>query len=251
MARRANPQSLIRHIGRHARFALNLEKLDEEYLPYRELAEKIAYLAQNIIEAKPKKIEITCYDNLEKYSNAFLNISLMPVLKYKSDLVVNEVNAAYLAKARGIESKVRKADNSKGYGNTITLDLIASEGLQTSIRGTIEEGKVRITRIGDYSNLSVVAEGKQLMAMYDESYGVLGAIGDILAKYKISVVSMSSGLDAKTGRELAFLPTRTDKLLDEQQLKEIRAEILKRGGETIKENVNVYHVKHLDFNSMA
>lgn len=232
-----------------AAFALNLEKLDEHYLPYRELAEKIAYLSQNIIETKPNRIEITCYSDLEKYSKAFLNIALMPVLKYKSDLFVNEVNAAYLAKARGIETKIREPDNSKRYGDTITLDLVADAN-EISIRGTIDDNKIKLMRIGNFAGMSIVAEGKQLMVMYDESYGILEAIGHVLAKYKISAVSMNSGGDKRTGRELSFLKTRTDNLLNEQQLNEIKEEILKRRGITIKDNVNVYQVKHLDFDNL-
>lgn len=246
-----------------APFILNIKKLDPEHLPYMELVEKLAYLGCNIIETKPNKIEITCYSELDKSRDAFLNRALMPVLRYKSDLFVNEINAAYLAKERGIETKVREPDpdRSKKYGNAITLDLIVNGKDGISIRGIMDEGKVRFMRIGEYKGLSLVGEGKQLMLMYDGSHGILGAIGDVLASYELSAVFMNSGKYEEIGRELSFLTLETDKLLDNEQLEEIKKEILERSGKmatmrnrtyrAIQENVRVYQVKHLDFDRLS
>ena len=235
-----------------APFALNIEKLDEEYIPYRKLAEKLAYLACHIIKIKPTKVEITCYGELEKYSKALLNIALMPVLRYKSDLSVNEINASYLARERKIETRIRKPDNSKGYGNTITLDLIVNSDNAISIRGTIDEDKVEFMRIGEYeSDSSFGGEGKKLMAIYDKSHGILEAIAHVFAKYKIDILSTNLGRDIKKGKELLFLTFEKDKSLTNRQLSEIKEEILKRRGKSIKDNINVYQVKPVSYTHLT
>jgi hypothetical protein len=179
-----------------------------------------------------------------------MNVALIPIVKYQSDFQsVNAINSIRLAEGMNMQI-IKRKPHTEGYGNSITLDLIVDRENSISIRGTIDDNRVKMMRIGDYNGLSVVAEGKPLMAMYDESYGILEAISHVLAKYQLSAVSMSSGEDKKTNREMAFLNLKTNSLLGEKQLDEIKYEFNKRRGTSIRENASLYQIKQLDFDNL-
>lgn len=237
-----------------------VENVPEIYKPYKRLAEVVANLGCEIIETKPNKVEITCYGELGKHSKAFENSALMGVLKYKSDLFVNEINAPYLKEEQGIETKIREADNTKTYGNTITVDVMANNNDRISIRGTIDDGKVKVMRIGDYEGLSFFAEGKQLMAMYDESHGIVAAISHVFTRYEKSMGPTAWGWDEKRSRELLFVNLK-NRTLDQQIISEITEEISNRRGKiiaegdrtytAIKEGINLYQLKQIDFGKVS
>lgn len=242
-----------------AEYILNVEKIPEVYSPNKRLAEIISYLGCEILGVKPNKFEATFYGELEKYSKALLNSALMGILKYKSDLFVNEINAPYLGEEQGIETKIREADNTKNYGNAITVDVIANNN-RISIRGTIDDGKIKIMRVGDYDGLSFFAEGKQLMAMYDESHGIVAAISHVFTRYEKSMGPTAWGWDEKRSKELLFVNLKK-RTLDQQLINEINEEILSRKGKiitegdktytAIKEGINLYRLEQIDFDKLS
>jgi D-3-phosphoglycerate dehydrogenase len=232
------------------KFAVNMPRIDEGHFHYGKLSERIAYLGCNLLNMRPNKVEISCYGDLEKYTDFLMNVALIPIVKYQSDFQsVNAINSIRLAEGMNMQI-IKRKPHTEGYGNSITLDLIVDRENSISIRGTIDDNRVKMMRIGDYNGLSVVAEGKPLMAMYDESYGILEAISHVLAKYQLSAVSMSSGEDKKTNREMAFLNLKTNSLLGEKQLDEIKYEFNKRRGTSIRENASLYQIKQLDFDNL-
>ena len=116
----------------------------------------------------------------------------------------------------------RKVDESKGYGEAITIDLIeeSREGLErVSVRGTIAEGNPMVSRINDFDKLYFDPRGKSLLAVYADRPGQLATISSVVAEHAINIEDIRCPQD-KQGRAIAVL--KVDKAIGSDILLSIR-----------------------------
>ena len=82
--------------------------------------------------------------------------------------------AATYAQQHGIRGVTREPDNTKGYGNALTVDLIAADGTAFSARGRIDEGQMEASRIGQFKARMPLDPGIYVVASYREGPGMAG-----------------------------------------------------------------------------
>ena len=98
------------------------------------------------------------------------------------------------------------------------------------------------------------------MAMYDESHGIVAAISHVFTRYEKSMGPTAWGWDEKRSRELLFVNLK-NRTLDQQIISEITEEISNRRGKiiaegdrtytAIKEGINLYQLKQIDFGKVS
>jgi D-3-phosphoglycerate dehydrogenase len=126
-----------------------------------------------------------------------------------------------------VEYLNRQVDEHKRFGNSITLELTtASESgvlKQISVRGTLTEGTEMVARINEFDKLYFAPAGYSVMFLYDDRPGVLGAIGNRLAKAGINIEDVRNPHDSKTNRSLAIM--KINVRASDELVREISSEI--------------------------
>lgn len=181
--------------------------LDEAYCT---LANTITRLARCLIgqQTALKQIETSFYGPLEPFSRWLLTPVVAAVCD-DGDRAIDASAAAGYLEEMGITYMNRKTDPDKRYGNSITIDLTGTlpDGnlRHISIRGTVAENTMMISRIDEFDKLYFEPAGQTLFFLYEDRPGVIGAIGQKLAAKKVNIEDMRNPHDSRTNRSLAIL----------------------------------------------
>jgi len=183
------------------------EGLDEAYA---DLAFTIAKLTRAMIGADTQlsKIETSFYGDLQCFSS-WLVVPVVSALSDDFDRSMDPKAAIDYLSDMGIDYDIRPTDESKGYGNTITVDLVArvtEESLKRiSVRGTVAEGRLMISRIGGFSGLYFEPKGHLVLFTYADRPGVLSEIAGAMAKEGINIDDVRNPHDESGERSIAIL----------------------------------------------
>ena len=201
------------------------EGLDEAYC---ELANTLARMCRLLSGRNTalKQIETSFYGSLEPFAD-WLLVPIVAGIWDKFDRSVDYRAARKYLEEMGIEYVNRKIDYSKGYGSSITVDLtseIDADNLRhISIRGTVAEGILMVSRINEFNKLYFEPTGHSVLFLYDDRPGVLGAIGVKLAGKGINIEDVRNPHDPKTNRSLAIM--KVNQQVPDDLVREISAEI--------------------------
>ena len=201
------------------------EGLDRAYC---ELAFALGKLTRELAgrNAPLRAIETSVYGQLEPFSK-WLLVSLLAGVWEAFDRF-NDYNAAikFLAE-RGIEYSNRPIDSEKSFPNSITIDLVTEieEGRlkRTSVRGTVAEGMLMVSRINEFDRLYFPPSGSILACMYQDRPGVVASIAGHLAAAQINIEDMRNPHDLNTNRSLAIV--RVNKVVPEDVVKALSRDI--------------------------
>ena len=200
------------------------EGLDRQYC---ELANTLARLARSIVGLTPLKlIETSVYGDLRKYAE-WLLVPITAGICEDFDRSRDAAGARKHLADLGVDYVNRQVDEHKRYGNSITLDLTTAteSGIlkQISVRGTLAEGIEMVARINEFDKLYFEPAGNSVMFLYDDRPGVLGAIGNRLAKAGVNIEDVRNPHDAKTNRSLAIMKINVK--ASDELVREISSEI--------------------------
>ncbi len=198
--------------------------LDAEYQSLAYYLTKVVhgFLGQDV----PSRIEVSFYGDLSEYSN-WLVAPIVLGLSADFDPLFDYNQAEDVLREKGITLAQRKADESKGYGNSMTIDLIEGAGQslrRASIRGTITEGNAMVSRINDFDKLYFDPCGESMLIVYQDKPGMLAKITGVMARHGINIDDIRAPHDPKTGDSMAVLH------LNQPASKEIAAEIVNESG---------------------
>ncbi|HEY5653495.1 MAG TPA: NAD(P)-dependent oxidoreductase [Pontiella sp.] len=177
---------------------------------YSELAFALAHTCRSIAggNKKMKLIETTFYGDLARYGE-WLLIQIVAALSDDFDRSLGYSAALEYLKEMGVEYFNRETDSSKGYGNSITVDVttsVDSAHLQRiSVRGTVTEGNMMISRINDFDKLYFEPTGNAALFIYKDRPGVVGQIGQALAEAGINIDDMRNPHDPSGENSVALL----------------------------------------------
>jgi D-3-phosphoglycerate dehydrogenase / 2-oxoglutarate reductase len=192
--------------------------LDEHFC---DLAHTVAKLCRYIAtpQAKPNHIESSIYGSLAPFAD-WLRTSIVAGICEDFDRTSSPQQTNSYLEERGLAFTNRPVDENKKFENSITVDLSAElDGEHTrhvSVRGTVEEGVMLISRINEFDKLYFEPVGPVVLFLYQDRPGVIGTIGRMLAEKGINIEDMRNPHDTKTNRSLAILKINqvaTDELL--------------------------------------
>ena len=130
-------------------------------------------------------------------------------------------------KDMGISVNNRQTDPRKGYENSMTIDLTGSldtgDLRRVSVRGTVAEGILMISRVNDFDKLYFEPKGPTVFFIYEDRPGVLGQIGSALAGADINIEDVRNPHHLKVNQSLVIM--RVNKPVPAALMGEISAKI--------------------------
>ena len=190
---------------------------------YLDLVQKISFFAAQATKSSIKKIEVSVDGEIERYIDSLTTFSVVGALKESLGDKINYVNAEHVAKDRGIEVVKKRYERSSGYLNMVRVDLTAGSSV-FSICGTVfDENKLRIIGINEY-DLDIEPKGRMILLKNDDTPGVIGDVGKILAKHSINIADFRLGRSEKQALAVIVVDEKIDKNII-QELKELQATI--------------------------
>ncbi|MCF7838963.1 MAG: ACT domain-containing protein [Candidatus Marinimicrobia bacterium] len=181
--------------------------LDEAF---GELAYILARLCRALVGKRTqlKLIETSCYGSLEPFAR-WLLVPMVAALSDDFDRSMDDQAAVRFLKDRGIDYENREVDSSKKFTNSITVDMTGSVDAETlrhaSVRGTVAEGVVMISRINDFDKLYFEPVGHLVAFIYEDRPGVLSQITTTLAAAGINIDDVRNPHDSKGQKSIAIL----------------------------------------------
>ena len=126
-----------------------------------------------------------------------------------------------------MEINDRETDERKRYGNSITVDLTGGVDQNVlhsaSVRGTVAEGTIMISRINDFHKLYFEPKGHTVIFVYKDKPGVLGRIGGALAKAGVNIDDVRNPHDTKGEKSIAIL--KVNKAVPDDVIQSVAKEI--------------------------
>jgi D-3-phosphoglycerate dehydrogenase len=177
---------------------------------YSELAFALAHTCRGIAggNKQMKLIETSFYGELAAYGD-WLLVQIVAALSDDFDRTQGYDAALEYLKEMGVEYFNRETDTSKGYGNAITVDvttsLDAAHFRRVSVRGTVAEGNMMISRINDFDKLYFEPVGNAVLFIYKDRPRVIGQIGIALADADINIDDMRNPHDPSCENSLALM----------------------------------------------
>jgi len=177
---------------------------------YAELSFALSKLCRHVVgkESKISRVETSFYGELNPFAD-WLIVPVAAALSEELDRSSDPKAVLEYFSEMGVDYENREPDESKGYGNSITVDLIGSVDADNlkhaSVRGTLAEGNLMISRINDFHKLYFEPTGHNLIFTYKDRPGVLGRIGAALAEADINIDDIRNPHDSKNQKSLALL----------------------------------------------
>jgi D-3-phosphoglycerate dehydrogenase len=192
--------------GRSARYAVNAPLLTPEtaraIAPYLPLTETLGRFAAQYLRSGVKTLTVDVAGDLAEYDASQLTAAaLRGILDNATTERVNLINAALLAKNRGVTVNERKTSDAGTFASLVTLTVEGDTG-KAIVAGTIANGEPRLVRIDD-NFLDMAPVPVMVMTRHQDKPGTMGHIGLMLGEADINISAMS----------LARVATREDALM--------------------------------------
>lgn len=193
---------------------------------YQYLAYCLANFAKQAIPGKSiHRIACTYYGDLNRQAKWF-SAPILAGLSPDFDAGLMPKDAENVLRQQGVFLEINNPDESKEYGNSITLDLFAGEDddiEQISVRGTIAEGTIMLSRFSSFNRLYMEMKGNTLVMVYHDRPGVFAQISSNLAAQNINIENVIAPHDSQRGISMSLF--KTDKEIPKALIKKIAEEI--------------------------
>jgi D-3-phosphoglycerate dehydrogenase len=194
-----------------------------EMLPYIGLAEKLGSFVAQVLEGNLEEISLRYGGRISSWKTDLIrNATIMGVL-CRAYEHANVVNAASIAKERGIRILEKSDEPSPGIADVLTIKLRTSAG-EEQVRGTVlHQNSPRLLAI---DGVDIEARlDRDLLYMHNlDVPGVVGKMGTILAHANINIADLSLGRTEENGNgpRKAISVVRVDSPVPESVLAELR-----------------------------
>lgn len=211
--------------GRPARYAVNLPHVPAETLkalqPYLPLAEALGAMAAQLAHGQVTGVTITYEGEVADHDTALLKAALIKgLLRASSEDQINFVNAAFIARERGLRITEQTTVETENYTSLLRV-AVDRQGEKTIVAGTVLRGEPRVVQINDYNQMDIAPVGTLLLCHNTDRPGVIGRVGTLLGQRDINIAFMSVARDHPRGRALMIVGV--DEPISDEVLNEVRA----------------------------
>ncbi|HEU4921392.1 MAG TPA: phosphoglycerate dehydrogenase [Candidatus Limnocylindrales bacterium] len=199
--------------GRSARYAVNAPLVTPEtaraLAPYLPLGEVLGRFFAQFCRTGIRTLTLEIGGELAAFDGSPLTAAVLRgLLETSTTERVNLVNAASLAKARGITLVERKTPEAGAYASLLTLSG-ESGGRTTTVAGTVAAGEPRLTRLNEYP-LDMEPAGVMLITRHHDRPGMIGRVGQTLGRADVNISAMHLGRTAPRADALMVLALDDD-----------------------------------------
>ena len=193
-------------LGRGIRNAVNVPCVEPELAkilqPYLALAEAQGSLQAQLAEGHLKEVRIRYVGDLVKYDLAPLTLSFIKgLLAHSLQETVNYVNAALLARERGIKVIESKSTQSEDFANLIASEVRTDRGALHVDGSLLTRRDARIVRINEFY-VEALPHGHMVILRTQDTPGFISRIGTVLGAHGINIARMTFGRTQPGGEAL-------------------------------------------------
>ena len=168
--------------------------------PYLDLAERLGRTITALNKKPITNLQVKITGKIADSNASLISTAVLKgVLSDALDLNVNFVNANFIAAERGIHLSEITSQTPTDFSNTVTV----TAG-KNSVTGTLFGNEGRIVNINNF-RVDIDPHARILVCPHINRPGVIGAIGTLLANYKINISSMQVGKTDIGGTNLMVL----------------------------------------------
>lgn len=175
---------------------------------YSSLAHTLSLIARAVAgNGQLKAVHISVYGSIKSYAE-WLLVPVVAALHRDFERTMDAQAATRYLESMGVDHRVRETDETKKYGNAITIDLMVDigDGKQRShsVRGTVTENHLMVSRIDAYDGLYFEPKGHVIGFTFQDRPGVLGQIAAALAASGVNIDDVRNPHDAKGIHSIAI-----------------------------------------------
>ncbi len=211
--------------GDFVTYAVNIPVtvIEDKVKPFLPLAEKLGRLVNHLVEGQISSIEVKVAGDISESNTDILSVAVLKGLfEPVSHEPVTYVNAALMAKDRGIDVDTTKTATVTDYLNVITVTG-KLDGKTISVGGTLvgPKNQERFVSIYDF-DIDMVPSEFMAFFRYKDIPGMIGKVGTILGENGINIANMQVGR-RKLGGE-ALMGVNVDSSIKPETLEKIKKE---------------------------
>ena len=199
--------------GRAARYAVNAPLLPPEAAsaigPYLPVAEILGRFFGQFAGTGVETLTLDVAGEPAAYDASPITAALLRgLLERVTTERVNLVNAALLAKARGITVVERRSRDAGSFSALITVSGTV-DGRAVAVGGTVANGEPRIVLLNDY-RLDMAPAEVMLITRHHDQPGIIGRIGGLLGAADVNISAMHLARSAPRADALMVLALDDD-----------------------------------------
>lgn len=189
--------------------AVNLPPLRPEVRvalqPYMRLMEVLGKFTAQLTAPPINKLEVSYLGEIAKLETSYLSTLLLKgLLQASLGEEVNQVNALFLAKERGLKVNETKSEDSGGYSSLIRVTVATGQANLTIAGTIIEKNEARIVEVDGYY-FDIVSTENMIVINHSDQPGVIGEVGTILGQHNINIAAMQVGRKNMGGNAIMVL----------------------------------------------
>ncbi|MBE4910326.1 phosphoglycerate dehydrogenase [Bacillus luteolus] len=195
--------------GKPVTSSINLPTLSREVFekiqPYYELANKMGLILSQCMKEAVKEVNITYAGLVTELETTFISKSLLSgFLKSRVASTVNEVNAALIAKERGITFGESYSSSTSSFSNSITVKVIGEKNSFTIQGIYVADYGTRIVMLNGFK-IDFNPSGHLLYIQHTDRPGVIGRVGKLLGDIEVNIATMQVGRKEIGGEAIMIL----------------------------------------------
>ncbi len=195
--------------GRPARHAINAPLLTPEtaraIAPYLPVAELLGRFFAQFSRGGVRTVTLEVAGELAAHDVTPLQAAVLRgFLQDATNERVNLINAAALAKIRGITIIERRTPDAGPFAALVTISGTTADGTPRTVAGTLANGEPRFVRLDDYW-LDVAPAPWILISTHKDRPGMIGRVGSLLGAADVNISAMHLGRSAPRSDAVMFL----------------------------------------------
>ncbi len=205
------------------RNAVNAPSVDGKTLaalrPYITLGSKLGKIIQQISPNRNDLLTVSYFGKIRDQDTSTISRSILTgFLQQAGDSGVNDINALHYADNLGLKFQELKCSEQRDHSELIEVKVKSSNGSEYQIGATYFGSSPRIVTLHG-RDLDAQLDGVLMVFENKDRPGIVGWIGNILAKHNINIASMSLSRSKPGAGALSLL--NLDSMPDESLSKEI------------------------------
>ncbi len=167
--------------------------------PFFELGFRLGQLAGQVGAGPFEEIGIRYYGELANGDTKLLdNYVLLGALRAGAHVNANLINAASIAKERGIKVVETKSSRERGYSHLISVQLRSGDKTTWVEGAVLQPARLRIVSV-DGIDIEAPLTSRMLLIRNQDTPGVIGAVGVALGEAQVNIANFALGRDEKAG----------------------------------------------------
>lgn len=202
-------QVLAALAGRPVRGAVNAPVLQDEawhqVRPFADLARTMGAIACQLVDGQVQGVELAYEGELAAWESAPLRAGFLAgLLERVLDQPVNLINAALVARERGIALTESRREESEDFASLLRARVETTGGAFLIAGTIIGRGEPRITHLEGY-RVDLAPSAIMLFVWNEDRPGMIGRVGTLLGDADVNIAHMQVGRDRPRGRAIMVL----------------------------------------------